>query len=88
MGENVDFPPYENQTSVLSIWMGYRINWIISEVQGNNFFFIFLASKKLLAPLRSKIGTGSVICHSFSVSPGVVKDVYDVVSAFTKIKLT
>ena len=29
--------------SVLSIWIGYRINWIISEVQGNqkkcSFFF-------------------------------------------------
>ena len=57
---------------VLSIWIGYRINWIISEVQASKFFFfIFLASKELLAPLRSKIGTCSVFCHSFSVSPGV-----------------
>ena len=57
---------------VLSIWIGYRINWIISEVQASKiFFFIIVALKKLLAPLRSIIGTCSVFCHSFSVSPGV-----------------
>ena len=70
--ESQPFPPKKFDLSVLSIWIGYRINWIISEVQGNKFFFfIFLASKKLLAPLRSRIGTCSVFCHSFSVSPGV-----------------
>ena len=46
---------------------------INSKVQASNFFFfIFLASKKLLAPQRGRIGTGSVFCHSFSVSPGVI----------------
>ena len=67
------FPPKKLDLSVLSIWIGYRINWIISKVQASKiFFFIFLASKELLAPLRSKIGTCSVFCHSFSVSPGVI----------------
>jgi hypothetical protein len=57
----------------VSIWIGYWINWIISEVQASKkFFFIFLASKKLLAPLRSRIGTGSVFCHSFLASPWVL----------------
>ena len=66
------FPPKKLDLSVLSIWIGYRINWIISEVQASKiFFFIFLASKKLLAPLRSRIGTCLVFCHSFSVSHGV-----------------
>ena len=46
------------------------LDWI-SDIQASNFFFIFLALKKLLAPLRSRIGTSSVFCHSFSVSPGV-----------------
>ena len=68
------FPPKKLDLLVLSIWIGYRINWIISEVQASNFFFIFLASKKLQAPLRSRIRTCSVFCHSFSVSPGVLSN--------------
>ena len=59
--------------SVLSIWIGYQINWIISIFKvSKKMFFILSASKKLLAPLRSGIGTCSVFCHSFSVSPNVV----------------
>ena len=69
------FPPKKLDPSVLSNWIGYRINWIISEVQvGKKFFFTFSASKKLLAPLKSRIGTWLVFCHSFSVSPGVSQD--------------
>ena len=59
------FPPKKFDLSVLSIWIGNRINCVISEVQvSKKFFFIFLASKKLLASLRSEIGTCSVFCHS------------------------
>ena len=58
--KNQPFPPKKLDLSVLSIWIGNRI-----------IFFIFFASKKLLAPLKSRIGTCSVFCHSFSVSPGV-----------------
>ena len=67
-----------------SMWFSNRISWIISEVQASkNFFFIFLASKKLLAPLRSRIGTGSVFCHS----PGVIyKWICIAISSFTMIR--
>ena len=55
-----------------SMWFSNRINWIISDVQGKNFFLIiFLASNKVLAMLGSWIGTCSVFFHSYSVSPGV-----------------
>ena len=43
-----------------SMWFSNRINWIISEVQGKNFFLIIsLASDKVLARLGSWIGTCS-----------------------------
>ena len=64
------FPPKKLDPLVLSIWIGYQINWIISEVQVSKFFFSFFQHRKsfLLAPLRSRIGTCSGFCHSFSVS--------------------
>ena len=52
-------------------WISDKLDYLRSPRKQILFFFIFLASKKLLAPLRSRIGTGSVFCHSFSVSPGV-----------------
>ena len=66
------FHQKKNQTSVLSIWIRYRINWIISTVhRDKKCFFIFLASDKLLAALGSGIGTGSVFCHSSSFQDNV-----------------
>ena len=54
------------------MWFSNRINWIISNVQGKNFFLIILlASDKVLAMLGSWIGTCSVFFHSYSVSPGM-----------------
>ena len=52
-----------NTNLVLFIWIRYQINWIISKV----FFSFFLASNKLLAPLRSEIGTCLVFRCQFSV---------------------
>ena len=52
-----------NTNLVLSIYIRYQINWIISKV----FFSFFLASNKLLAPLRSEIGTCLIFRCQFSV---------------------
>ena len=51
-------------------WKSDKLDYLRSPSQQKK-NFIFLASKKLLAPLRSGIGTCSVFCHSFSVSPNV-----------------
>ena len=50
----------------LSMCFSKRINWIISEVQRQNFFLkVFSSSDKVLAALGSGIGTCSVFLHSF-----------------------
>ena len=49
------------------MWLSNRINWIISEVQRQKkILMIFLTSDKVLAMLRSWIGTCLVFLHSHS----------------------
>ena len=66
------FSPKKFDLSVLSIWIGYQINRIISNVQLSNFFsFLVLAPGKFLESLWTIIGTGSVFYHLFSFSNNV-----------------
>ena len=72
----IRYPKFFFRYLGLSMWFSKRINWIISEVQRQNFFLkVFSSSDKVLAELGSGSGTCLVFLHSFSFYDNVIFDI-------------
>ena len=83
------YPPKNFRYLGPSMCFSKRINWIISEVQRQNFFLkVFSSSNKVLAALGSGIGTCSVFLHSFPFLGNVVKIYMDSKEITSRVKLS